>query len=147
MGEKYAKYVITDPRLVTELAHHNFDEISGYTFPDPVYLDRDVLREADTWLDIVWLWDPHPPDLLGAHSHPFDEIVLLVGSDPKDLFTFGGSEIEWFMGEGEDAERFLIDKTCAIYIPRGLVHGPMNFPRMVKPVLNIAIGLNSGEYQ
>lgn len=27
------------------------------------------------------------------------------------------------------------------------VHGPMNFPRMVKPVLNIAIGLNCGDYQ
>ena len=50
-------------------------------------------------------------------------------------------------GEGEDAERFVIDKTCAIYVPRGLVHGPMNFPHMVKPVLNIAIGLNCGDYQ
>ena len=147
-GGKYGKYVISDPRLVTELAHHNFEQISGYTYPDPVYLDKEALKEANTWLDIVWIWEvPQPPDLLGAHEHPFDEIVLLIGSNPSDLSDFGGSEVEWFMGEGEDAERFLIDSTCAVFVPKGLVHGPMNFPRIVRPILNIAIALNCGEYQ
>ncbi|HJW74142.1 MAG TPA: hypothetical protein VJ787_00530 [Thermoleophilia bacterium] len=148
MGEsRYARYVISDPKLVTELAHHNFTEISGYTFPDPVYLDRDTLKEANTWLDIVWIWEiPHPPDLLGAHAHPFDEIVLLIGSNPHDLDDLGG-EIEWSMGEGGDAERFVIDRTTAIYVPRGLVHGPMNFLRIDRPVLNVAIGLDCGDYQ
>jgi hypothetical protein len=148
MGEdKYGRYVITDPKLVTELAHHNFTEVTGYTYPDPVYLDRDILKEANTWLDIVWIWEiPHPPDLLGAHDHPFDEIVLLIGSDPSDV-TQLGAEIEWFMGEGDDAERFVLDKTCAIYVPRGLVHGPMNFLRVDRPILNGAIGLACGDYQ
>jgi hypothetical protein len=144
---KYDKYVITDPKLVTELAHHNFTEISGYTFPDPVYLDRDILGEANTWLDIVWIWEiPYPPDLLGAHVHPFDEIVLLISSNQSDLGDLG-AEIEWFMGEGDEAERFLLDKTCAIYVPKGLVHGPMNFLRVDRPVLNVAIGLSCGDYQ
>jgi hypothetical protein len=138
--------VITEPKLVTELAHHNFAEISGYTFPDPVYLDRDVLKEANTWLDIVWIWEiPHPPDLLGSHRHPFDEIVLLIGSNPHNLQDLG-AQIEWFMGQEDEAERFVLDKTCAIYVPRGLVHGPMNFLRVDRPVLNVAIGLSCGEY-
>ncbi len=144
---KYAKYVITDPKLVTELAHHNFTEISGYTFPDPVYLDRDIMKEADTWLDIVWIWEiPNPPDLLGSHVHPFDEIVLLIGSDHTDMQNLG-ADIEWFMGAGDDAERFVLDKTCAIYVPKGLPHGPMNFLRVDRPLCNVAIGLNCGAYQ
>jgi hypothetical protein len=147
MNGKYGKYLITDPKLVTELAHHDFTEISGYTFPDPVYLDRDTLKEANTWLDIVWIWEvPNPPDLPGAHAHPFDEIVLLIGSDPHDLSDLG-AVIEWTMGEDDDAERFVIEETCAIFVPKGLVHGPMKFMRVDRPVLNVAIGLNCGEYQ
>jgi len=145
---KYGKYVVTQPRLTADLAHHDLTDVSGITFPDEVYLDRDILKESNQWLDIMWIWDvPNPPGLLGAHAHPFDEIVLLIGSNPHDTRDFAGSEIEWWMGEGGEAEYFLIDTTTAIYVPRGLVHGPMKFPRIVAPVLNVAIGLNSGEYQ
>lgn len=146
-GGVYGKYVITEPKLLTQLAHHDFTDVSGITFPDEVFLDRDLVKEADSWLDIMWIWDvPNPPDLLGAHSHPFDEIVLLIGSNPRDTKDFGGSEIEWFMGEGKDAERFLIDRTTMIYVPKGLVHGPLNFPKIVMPILNVAIGLKTGDY-
>jgi hypothetical protein len=144
---RYGRYVIAQPKLITELAHHDFTEASGITFPDEVYLDRELLKEANQWLDIMWIWEiPSPPDLLGAHSHPFDEVVLLIGSNPRDTQDFGG-EIEWWMGEGEEAERFVIDRTTVIYVPRGLVHGPMNFLRVDKPVLNVVIGLNSGDYE
>jgi hypothetical protein len=73
---KYGKYVITKPKLTTELAHHDFTDVSGITFPDEVYLDKE---------------------------NPFDEIVLFIGSDHRDTGDLGG-ELEWFMGEGEDAE-------------------------------------------
>ena len=144
---KYGKYIISDPKLVTELAHHDFSEISGYTFPDEVYLDKDLLEEAGHWLDIVWIWEiPDPPDLPGSHVHPFDEIVLLVGSNPHDLRDLG-AEIHWVMGVGDDAETFVIDRTTLIFVPKGLAHGPMHFVRVDRPVLNIAIGVNSGDYE
>ena len=143
---KYGKYVISEPKLINELAHHDFTDVSGITFPDEVYLDKEILGEAKQWLDIMWIWEiPNPPDLLGAHSHPFDELVLLIGSNPRDTRDFGG-EIEWFMGGGAEAERFVIDRTSLIYVPKGLVHGPMSFLRVDKPILNVAIGLNTGGY-
>jgi hypothetical protein len=65
-----------------------------------VYLDKDLLKEANQWLDIVWIWElPNPRELPGAHSHPFDEIVLLIGSNPRNLRDLGG-EVEWWMGSG-----------------------------------------------
>lgn len=38
--------------------------------------------------------------MVDAHSHPFDEIVLFIGSNPKDMRDFG-AEIEMWIGEGE----------------------------------------------
>ena len=70
----------------------------------------------------------------------------MIGSNPKDTRDFGG-EIEWWMGDGDEAERFVIGRTTVIYVPRGLAHGPMDFLRIDKPVLNVVVGLNSGDYQ
>jgi hypothetical protein len=145
-SSRYAKYVIDQPEFITEMAHHDFTDISGFTFPDEVYLNGQMLPEAKHWLDLMWIWEvPSPPDLLGAHSHPFAEIVLFVGSNPRDMRDFGG-ELEWWMGEGDEAERFFIDKTTLIYVPAGLRHGPMNFLRVDRPILNVAIGLETGDY-
>ncbi len=143
---KYGKYVIDDPKLVRDLAFHDFGSVGGFTFPDEVYLDEDLCPEANSWLDIVWIWDKtEPPELPGLHSHPFAEIVLLVGSDPKDLRDLGG-EVSWGMGDGEDAERFALTSTTAIYVPKGLPHGPLVYERVDRPILNIAIGLDTGDY-
>lgn len=80
---KYSKYIIAKPKLVRELADHDLTQISGFTFPDEVYLDKDILNEANHWLDIVWIWEKTKPrELPVIHSHKFDEIVLLIGSNP-----------------------------------------------------------------
>jgi len=50
------------------------------------------------------------------------------------------------MGEGEDAETFVLTSTTAIYVPAGLPHGPLVYRRVDRPILNIAIGLNTGGY-
>jgi len=128
------------------MAFHDFSKVSGFTFPDEVYIDKDLVKEANQWLDIVWIWaKTNPRELPGIHSHPFAEIVLLIGSNPKNLRDLGG-EVEWGMGEGQDAERFILTSTTAIYVPNGLVHGPLIFNRVDRPILNIAIGLNTQEY-
>ena len=125
------------------MAHHDFTDVSGFTFPDEVYLDKDLLPEARTWLDIVWVWDKTVPrELPGLHSHPFAEIVLLIGSDPRNLRDLGG-EVEWGMGEGNDAQTFT-DVHRSIYVPGGLPHGPLVYNRVDRPILNIAIGLQAG---
>jgi hypothetical protein len=143
---KYSKYIISHPKFVTELAHHDLTKVSGFTFPDEVYLDRDILKEANHWLDITWIWDrTNPRELPGIHSHSFNEIVLLIGSNAKNLRDLGG-EVEWGMGEGKEAETYLITSTTLIYVPKGLAHGPLVFKRVDRPILNIAIGIDTSEY-
>jgi hypothetical protein len=143
---KWAKYIITEPKFVTDLAFHDFKDVSGFTFPDEVYIDKDLIKEANTWLDIIWVWEKTvPEELPGVHSHPFAEIVLLVGSDPRNLRDLGGI-VEWGMGAGDDAERFTLTSTTAIYVPPGVPHAPLIYKRVDRPILNIAIGLQSGDY-
>ena len=143
---KYGKYIIDDPKLVRDLAHHDFSEVRGFTYPDEVYMDDDLCPEANHWLDIVWVWEKTvPAELPGLHAHPFPEIVLLIGSNPRDLRDLGG-EVSWGMGEGDDAETFLLTHTTAIYVPPGLPHAPLVYNRVDRPILNIAIGLDTGDY-
>jgi hypothetical protein len=144
---KWDKYVIREPKFVTDLAFHDFKDASGFTFPDEVYIDKDLMKEANTWLDIVWVWDETVPrELPGLHSHPNPEIVLLIGSDPKNQRDLGG-EVEWGMGEGDDAETFTLTSTTAIYVPGGVPHAPLVYKRVDRPILNIAIGLQTGDYE
>ena len=143
---KYGKYVITDPKLVKDLAHHDFSKVNGFTYPDEVYVDNEILPQAKQWLDIIWVWEkPTPEELPGLHSHPFAELVVLIGSNPRNLRDLGG-EVEWHMGEGEHQEKFLLTSTTAIYVPAGLMHGPLRYNRVDRPICNVAIGLNTGCY-
>jgi hypothetical protein len=69
-----------------------------------LYIDKDLIKEADQWLDIAWIWEKnHSARTAGAAlSHPFAEIVLLIGSDPKNTER-PRRWVEWGMGEGRGA--------------------------------------------
>lgn len=71
----------------------------------------------------------HPP-----HKHDVDEFLFYLGGDPNDILDFG-AEIELTLGEGKDKEVHTITATSIVYIPRGLVHLPMKFKKVDKPVL------------
>ena len=71
MAGRYDKYVIDDPKLVQDLAHHDFSAVRGFSYPDPVYLDEELCPEAEAWLDIVWVWEKTvPEELPGLHVAP-----------------------------------------------------------------------------
>jgi hypothetical protein len=143
---KYGKYIIEDPKLVKDMLFHDLRKPSGFTYPDEVYIDAELCPEAGSWVDMNWIWEKTDPrELPELHRHPFAEIVLLIGSNPKDLRDLGG-ELSWGMGEGDEAETFTLTKTTAIYVPANLAHAPLIFERVDRPILNVAIGLDTGDY-
>ena len=66
------------------------------------------------------------------HSHNFDKFMCFLSNDPTGSFDFG-AEIELTMGK--EAERHIIDASTIICIPKGTVHGPLNFKKITKPIL------------
>ena len=69
------------------------------------------------------------------HSHDFDEILGFFGSNkenPREL----DAEIELWL---ED-EKYIIDKTALVFVPRGMNHLPLYFRRIGSPVLFFTVG-------
>ncbi len=76
------------------------------------------------------------------HSHDFDEFLCFLGIDPSNALNFG-AEIE--LSLGKEKEKHTIDAASIICIPKGLVHGPLNFKKIGKPIIFCNI-YNSPEY-
>lgn len=68
--------------------------------------------------------------------HTADEIFLFFGTDPDNPTDLGG-EVEFWLGLGDDAEKYLITKPSCIYVPAGLVHAPIVFRNVRKPFIEV----------
>ncbi len=66
------------------------------------------------------------------HSHDFDEFLIFIGGNPADVKDFG-AEIE--LSLGKEGEKHIIDTSTVICIPKGLIHCPLNFVKISKPIL------------
>ena len=74
------------------------------------------------------------------HEHDYDEVLMWMGSDPRDPHDLGGElylEIE--------GERHTVTTTGSVFIPKGTRHCPLGFGRITRPFTFIALSL-SGEY-
>jgi hypothetical protein len=78
------------------------------------------------------------PFVMGTvpHKHDFDHVLCFIGGDPKNIREFG-AEIEVTLGE--EGEKYIINSTTIVTIPAGLLHCPIDFKRVDKPVLFLNI--------
>ncbi len=66
------------------------------------------------------------------HSHDFDQFFCFVGGDPTKPMEFGAvAELSL----GVEGEKQVIDSSTIVCIPKGLVHGPLSFTKVDKPVI------------
>jgi len=122
---KYGKYFITEP-------------IGEGKFAPNMRFSSDFAETSFSlrWHYITgpWLMEEKP------HAHDFDQFTCFMGGNPMDIRDFG-AEVELFFGEEE--EKYVINSTTILYVPKGLIHGPLNFKRVDKPVMFINIPLTS----
>jgi len=133
---KYAKQIIKKYRPLTPEMEKMRSESPIVSTP-LLWLDEEVARGA-FYMECHWFWsmsdtEVQPSDV--SHSHDFDEVLGLLGSqqeNPHDL----GAEIEIWL---ED-ERYTITESCLIFIPRGMKHLPMTFKRIDSPFVFFTTG-------
>jgi len=116
---KYGKYITREPI------------VKGPFAPKLRYFSGD--RGGDINFGILWNYITAPdrvPD--EPHSHPFDEVWCFLGGDQSNIRDFG-AEVELYLGE--EGEKHIITYTCVVEIPRGLVHCPLIFKRVDRPIL------------
>lgn len=75
-----------------------------------------------------------------GHTHPYDQLLVFVGLDPRDPINYLGAEIE--IDLGPEHERYTFDKPTVVIIPKGLVHTPIVTWWVDKPFAAFAINLN-----
>lgn len=114
------------------------DEIGTLLFE----LNSDTYENIPFFTDTAWIW-PKPEKIVmegSPHSHDFDEIVTLFGTNPDDTRDLCG-EVEFWIGD----EKYEITKSSIIYIPKGTVHCPIIFHRVERPIFHFIVG-HAGKY-
>jgi mannose-6-phosphate isomerase-like protein (cupin superfamily) len=126
---KYDNNFVTDPKPGD--THH----IDSSLVKFPIYVDSEVVEGAYYFMAASFMGVTgrgSPPD---EHSHDYDEYLVFLGTnhaDPRDL----GGEVEFWL----DGEKHTITKSCAVFVPAGVKHAPINFKRIDTPIWYIATG-------
>ena len=133
---KYAKYILPAPIM----REHNGEIKPGYNFKS-IYAHHGELN-ADFTLGFHYMNEAYSE--VYPHVHAGHEILCFVGSNPKNLSEFD-AEIE--IGMGEEVEKYTITSPSVVSLPPGVVHGPLSFKRVGKPVFFIeTTHIGAGEY-
>jgi len=139
---RYEKYVVREPM------HPDPGLYQGGMVPTR-FLEATLgtMKESDTMLEFAWIdkdWFAGMSTERGPHEHNFDEIFLFLGTNREDSNDLG-AEVEFWMGGGEETEIIKINTSSLIFVPGGVIHLPMFFKNVKKPMLVVVIGLNVGE--
>ena len=107
--------------------------------PVTVYMCNDLIPEVNLYIDYVWIFAVPPPHIFEHVHDKYNEVVLHIGGDPDNPEDLG-AEIEYYVG----GQPLVFDKTTALYVPKGLKHGPLNWKRVDKPHLQMPIIIGAG---
>ncbi|MGD9142600.1 MAG: hypothetical protein PVG61_01995 [Dehalococcoidia bacterium] len=131
----YEKYMVKKPAYeVTP----DF-EVEGRR-PAMTLMSNNLVPGVNMYVETGWvLGMPEPNPHIDEHTHDYDEIVIHLGMDPENQEELGG-EIDFYM-EGQPLR---INKTSAVYVPKGVKHGPLVWKNVTKPHLELTIMIGAG---
>ena len=140
---QYEKYVLRQPLRSPDF----FDPAAaGYmTMPPMMFLNgNEPIKGVGQFVEAIWIFADSPqvtPKERGPHYHDFDELFIYLGVDQGKMGELGG-EVELWLGKGEKAEKYEFSTTSSVFVPKGLLHGPMNFRNVKRPFLYMTFGIN-----
>jgi hypothetical protein len=141
---KYANCLIHDPSPYP-------DELKGKTAGRDIVPGVKVthLMSSDEskqkgffYVDCCWLWGGAAKEPVGVpHKHDFDHIIAMASGHIDDPQDFAGEVTVWLDGNPE-----VIKKNSIIFIPAGMVHGPILFNKITRPTFFMVIAI-TGKYK
>jgi hypothetical protein len=121
-GEKYGKYIMKAPlrkaanEEVVEPIVHLIGERDG--------------GGANLTVSRSWITQPLTM-IKEPHKHDHDQFLLFMGGNPLDVNDFG-AEVEITLGDEE--EKHTINAPTLVHIPKGLLHGPLEYKKVDRPI-------------
>ena len=141
--DKYSKYLVQKPSPVhLELQSKTAvkDPFPGIKNTHLMSTDASV-QENFFHVDCSWLWSGRAKEPAGeAHTHKFSQVIGLVGGTKEDAHDLGGEITIWLDGNKE-----MITRTCLIFIPAGVAHGPFLVSKVERPIFFVDIAM-TGKY-
>jgi hypothetical protein len=134
-GKDYKKYLVARPAYeVTP----DF-EVKGRR-PAMTLMSNNLVPGSNMYVETGWVFGmPDPNPHIYEHTHDYDEIVIHLGTDPENQEDLGG-EIEFVVG----GQPLTINKTSAVFVPKGVKHGPLTWKKYRRPHLEITIMIGAG---
>jgi hypothetical protein len=142
---KYEKYVVRsstppDPKIKWGLPELGIPELFHYLTPDG------PIKESNTMIEFAWIVKDTAFGVTQdkpTHSHDCDEIFLFTGTNPKNRNELG-ADVEFWVGDGKETEIIKMNSSGLVFVPKGLVHLPLFFKNVKKPLLWMVFALNVG---
>jgi hypothetical protein len=131
---KYGKYIITelkepDPEKRAPWA----PQFTPEELVHIVCLDSGILEGA-FYVATDWTYPPFARESHGKpHKHDFDEVLAFIGGDPDNPHELY-AEAHVPLGD----EVHIVTKSCLIFVPAGVMHGPIDFKRIDRPVFHFS---------
>ena len=135
---KYGRLIITESKKPEQKLAWASTYKPGDKTP-LLFLDNDVIKGAFL-VEAVWFWpammeNQSPARKTQPHTHDYDEVLALIGTNPDDPHDLCG-EVEMFL----NGEKHLVTKSCVTFIPAGLEHGPIRMTRIDRPIFHFCCG-------
>lgn len=132
---KYGKNILTE--LKTKVEAPWSPEFKPEEMKKVLFLDNEIIDGA-FYVECAWFFPPmakRQESDVEPHKHDYDEVLALFGTNLEDPHDLGGEVEVWL-----DDEKHIVTKSCLIFIPKGLQHGPIRTTRMDRPVFHFAVG-------
>ncbi len=132
---KYKKYIVEDYIITEEEKTRAAEDPEKLARLAPIVrLDDDIVK-GSFFMTFVWALGVSGREQdLEAHTHDYNEVLGWIGTDWKNPHDLGG-EIEFWM---ED-EKYILTKSCIIYIPKGVRHCPLKDLKVDRPFIHFGV--------
>jgi hypothetical protein len=141
-GSDYEQYVVRSP-----MREAGAEFLRGRTAPTMTFMSGNQVPGVRCYIEFGWTFDMPKSKIAGSgmpemlHTK-FDEIVLHFGGDPVHPEELGG-EIEFYV----DGKPLRFDTSTVLFLPKGLLHGPLACLKYEKPHIVMAMMIGIGSLQ
>ena len=149
-ASKYDKYVVRKPSVVVRVGDEYIDKVpEGDVIPPGprVIISNELIPGVTTKIEygiITGDTAAGTGEDFMPHKHDYEEIFLMLGTDPQDTSKLG-CEVEFWLGEGEDLEKVVVTTSSAVYVPANVAHFPQIWKNVKRPVFTMVVMPTTGE--
>ncbi len=135
-NSKYSQYIVTNLCRPPEMGPDFVKKMEEWNHLI-LWMDDKVVPGAFQ-MNCCWFTKVPDDQPYSQHKHDVPEIIGLFGSNHQNPYDMG-AEVEFWM---ED-EKFIINKSCMIFVPAGVKHCPLILKKIDRPIFHFTVVTSS----